>query len=134
MIRAPGVQAGSRRSNALVETIDLYPTLVELCQPAFLKTEHTLDGVSLVPILTGEADSVREAAVSYWRSTVSVRTEDFRLIQGDGRSRKKAAVELYRVSEGPDPVNNLARTKPDVVQRLQALVPRRIDADLESGN
>ena len=75
MIRAPGMKRGLT-THALAETIDIYPTLVELCQPNFQKTHHQLDGVSLVPVLSGEKTSVRQYALSYWRDAVSVRSKN----------------------------------------------------------
>ena len=77
VVRAPGIPPA--RSAALVETIDIYPTLVEMCAPAFTMTEHPLDGRSLVPILAGKKSQVRNAALSYWRDAVSVRSETHRL-------------------------------------------------------
>lgn len=51
LIRAPGMTNAGTHSNALVETIDLYPTLIDLCQPEFQQTHQPLDGRSLKPIL-----------------------------------------------------------------------------------
>lgn len=51
-------------TDALVELVDLYPTLIEMnyIQPMTTTTAKTLDGVSLVPILKDPTQSVQEAA------------------------------------------------------------------------
>ncbi|MCH9656963.1 MAG: sulfatase [Planctomycetes bacterium] len=117
IIRAPGVSQAGLKSSALVESIDLYPTLIDLCHPKFSKTEFPLDGLSLKPILTGKKTSVRDVSRSYWRSAVSVRTNTHRLI-ATYNSGKPKKVELYDISKIPDPVQNLATRKPEIVQEM----------------
>ena len=79
MIRSPNIKGGFS-TNALAETLDIYPTLLDLCKPQFRQTHHPLDGVSLAPILKKEKKSVRKHAISYWRNAVSVRSQSHRLV------------------------------------------------------
>lgn len=122
MIRAPGVSQAGVKSDALVETIDLYPTLVELCQPVFQKTQFPLDGRSLKPILTGKKTAVRDASLSYWSSAISVRSKTHRLI-ATTKKGKLTKVELYDISVTPDPIHNLADEQPATVQDLLKHIP-----------
>jgi arylsulfatase A-like enzyme len=122
IIRAPGVSQPGLKSAALVETIDLYSTLVDLCQPKFQQTEHPLDGVSLKPILTGQNNKVRDYALSYWNRAVSVRGPSHRLIATMKQDRP-TNVELYDLSETPDPLQNLAKEKPELVQQMLKAIP-----------
>lgn len=123
IVRAPGVTTQGLVSDALVESLDLYPTLIDLCRPGFERTEHPLDGVSLRPVLTGERESVRDAAVGYWRRAVTVRTARHRLIATrDGSAFRD--VELYDLSDGPDPGRNIASEANETVAALLARVPR----------
>ena len=118
LIKVPGVTDGGNVNPALAETLDIYPTLVELCQPKFQETQFPLDGVSLAPLLHGKNDSVRDVAISYWRGgNVSIRDEQYRLIMQNAKG-KPQKIELYDISETPDPVENLATQKPDVVSKL----------------
>lgn len=124
LIRAPGMRRAGGATDALVETLDLYPTLVDLCRPKFGRTHHPLDGRSLVPLLNGEQTSVREAAISYWRDAVSVRTPSHRLVV-----RKKAGelqpLELYDMTRGPDAAENLLDEQPETVKKMLYYVPAR---------
>ncbi|MEW4565348.1 sulfatase [Bremerella sp. JC770] len=122
LIKVPGVTDQGQMTTALAETLDIYPTLVSLCDPKFQKTEHPLDGVSLAPIVEGTQAKVRDVAVSYWRGNqVSIRDDQHRLIvqMKNGRPQQ---VELYDISETPDPIENVAQKKPEVVSKLLQVV------------
>lgn len=122
IIRAPGMVRAGTHSDDLVESLDLYPTLMDLCQPGFTRTQYPLDGLSLRPLLDGSATSIREAAVSYWGNAVSVCNRTNRLIATrTGNTVSKE--ELYDLRQTPDPVENLAARQPDEVKRLLELMP-----------
>lgn len=124
IIRTPDMQAPGRRSNALVQTIDLYPTLVDLANPAFEQTKYPLDGISLVPVLRNETDQLREGALTYWGNAVSVRTQNYRLLSTWGGS-SWGNTELYDMSKGPDSSVNIADTYPELVTRLTKLLKHK---------
>ena len=123
MIRVPGMSTAGKSTSSLVESIDLYPTLVELCSLTSRTTRYPLDGKSLVPILRHERSTVHTHATSYWRDAVSVRTTRHRLVakMEDG---KPTHIELYDLSSGPDSVRDLSQTEPELVKRLLALLPQ----------
>lgn len=117
IIRAPGVSRAGLKSAALVETLDLYPTLIDLCKPKFTKTEYPLDGLSLKPILKGDQAEVREVSLSYWSSAVSVRSKKHRFIT-TFKKGKPTQSELYDISKTPDPIHNLIKTRPAIAQEM----------------
>jgi iduronate 2-sulfatase len=122
LVSAP--RGGSRRSatgraDALVELIDLYPTLVELCG---LPLPGKLDGRSLVPLLRDPKRAWKAAAYSQFprpwmasssqppqRMGYSVRTDRFRYVEWrDFKTAELWARELYDYSTGGLETNNLA--------------------------
>ncbi len=123
IIRAPGVSRPGTRCDALVETIDLYPTLVDLTALPFRETHWPLDGVSLKPLLSGTASQVKPVSLSFWRNSVSVRSPTHRLIVGHSRSGQRLEPELYDIRETADPVHNIAASNPQIVQSLQRYLP-----------
>ncbi len=123
IVRAPGVTKPGLKCNAVVETLDLFPTLVDLCGPTFDKTQYPLDGRSLRPLLTGEKQAIRDAAISYWRSAVSVRTPTHRLIATVGQ-QGPTNVELYDMRQSPDPIANIAQDEPAMTKRLLEHIPK----------
>lgn len=118
IIRVPGITKSGTRCDALVESLDIYPTLVDLCQPAFTRTEHPLDGISLRPLLEGTTNSIRDTAMSYWGKAVTIRTPADRLIYTqNGNTRSK--VELYDMRHTPDPVEKIGVTNGMEFNRLK---------------
>tara|TARA_B100001113_G_C20808565_1_gene491484 strand:- start:289 stop:669 length:381 start_codon:yes stop_codon:yes gene_type:complete len=95
MIRSPNIKGGFS-TDALAETLDIYPTLMDLGKPKFQQTHHPLDGVSLAPILRKEKKSVRKYAISYWRNAVSVRSQSHRLV-AQIKNGKIINKELYNL-------------------------------------
>jgi len=64
------------------------------------------DGISLVPVLKNEAHQIREGALTFWENTVSVRSQNYRLISNwDGETWTDT--ELYDMNGGPDTSVNL---------------------------
>jgi iduronate 2-sulfatase len=59
IISAPGMKPGGKGTSAIVEAIDLFPTLTDLCG---LKSPKGLEGTSLVPVLSGARPTVKGAA------------------------------------------------------------------------
>jgi arylsulfatase A-like enzyme len=74
----PRLIRGGRQVPALASTVDLAPTLLELCggRPA----PGRYDGVSLRPLLTGEADTVRHVLYGEMGHTRAVRKGQWKYI------------------------------------------------------
>lgn len=107
LMRVPGMTQPGTSTTALVETIDLFPTLLDVCGPNFTQTHYPLDGMSLRPVLEKPRDErgirqVREASFSYWRNSVSVRTPDYRLVYTPARNKQPAHAELYDLKRSVD--------------------------------
>ena len=88
------------------------------------ETEHPLDGKSLCPLLDNPDADIRQAALSYWKSAVSVRTKTHRLITSKGKNGR-SNIELYDITESPDPLNNIANAKPELVKQLLQYVGKK---------
>jgi len=116
IVAAPGVKGG-QVSRSLVEFVDLYPTITELCG---LTAPHTMAGQSLKPILTNPAETIKDAAFTLvTRGPIlhgqSVRTARWRFTQwSDGIQ------ELYDHDSDPEEHHNLAKANPTVVEELAA--------------
>ena len=131
IIAAPGVTHAGARTKALVETVDLYPTLCEL---AGLPLPKGLDGTSLVPVLRDPANPCREAVFHAYprggRIGRAVRTARHRLVEWKkpGEPADSAILELYDYQADPDETRNLAGSQPEVVARLRAILAQQPEA------
>jgi uncharacterized sulfatase len=123
IIAAPGMKAGAT-SRSLVEFIDLYPTVADLCG---LKVPHSTPGVSLRPILENPQAVIKDAAFTLVTRSQdaygqSVRTARWRLTRwSDGQT------ELYDHDADPEELRDVSASHPDVVAalstRIQQLPP-----------
>lgn len=135
MIAAPGAEAGSR-SDGLVESVDLYPTL---CDLAGLATPEGLDGESLLPTLQDPAVSTKDHIVHVFPRQApgvgpvigrAVRTERYRLVEWKkpGAPADSADLELFDYVEDPLERKNLAAERPEVVAELRQILARHPEA------
>jgi iduronate 2-sulfatase len=121
MIRAPGLAQPGVTSAALVETIDIFPTLADLCG---LNAPGTLDGRSLRPQLDRPATPAAKPARGFWTDGQrTIRTERWRLIAAraaDGSPQ----FELFDYANDPLETRNVATAHPDVIRDLLAQLAR----------
>lgn len=142
----PGQHAA--RCDALVEFIDLYPTLCDLCG---LPPADGLEGRSLVPLVQDPQRPWKEAALSQFRRVIprhglgmgySVRTVRWRYTQWHGEEGELVARELYDHSVDPQENTNVAaRTEHRrTVSRLSRLLaeamqlPTTANSELDSAS
>ncbi|WDE95530.1 sulfatase [Lentisphaera profundi] len=124
MIKVPGTEA--RKCSAVVETVDIFPTLKELCQTSFTKTQKKLSGQDLGPILFSVDTRGRDSAFSFWKNAKSVRTKNYRLIVTQEKSGENKNIELYDHRNDPDEIRNVARENPEVVSELLKKINKKI--------
>jgi len=106
----PGQARRGVSTDALVEFVDLYPTVAELCG---LPIPAGLEGISLAPLLDDPDRAGKKAAFSqYPRGDVmgrSMRTERYRYTEWARPGAPPLGVELYDHQTDPDENVNLAR-------------------------
>jgi iduronate 2-sulfatase len=110
IISYPGMPHAGNATTAMVETLDIFPTLVEL---AGLPPVDFVHGSSLRPILEAPTEARGHPAISYAKAARTIRTDTHRLI-----SHKDGHLELYdhRSTEGE--TKNLADIQSELAQEL----------------
>lgn len=91
IIRVPGVTSGQTTA-ALVESIDLYPTLSELCG---LESPHHLTGRSVVPLFSNPDQSWKEFAIGRYKQGDTLRTAEYRYTEYTQPTGKMLGRMLY---------------------------------------
>ncbi len=114
IIRVPGMQSAGRRTNALTEFVDIYPTLSELCG---LPHPAHLEGTSFIPLLEDPEHPWKKAAFSLYPRNLpetgdimgrTVRTERYRFVEWANKDSSFYQIELYDHDIDPDENSNIA--------------------------
>ena len=126
IIRAPTCAANGGKAHALVELVDVYPTLCEL---AGLPVSEQLEGRSMVPLLSNLDQPWKQAAFSQFRRQdgrvplmgYAMRTDRYQYIEWQNRrTREVVATELYDHDSDPLENTNIAG-RADNKERLTEL-------------
>lgn len=127
IIKSPGQKPG--RSNALVEFVDIYPTLCELCA---LSLDAGLEGRSFAPLIKEPNRKWKSAAFSQYRRVIpgygnvgrgtgySMRTDRYRFTEWLVRGTDFRAYELYDHHSDPQENVNVAGV-PENTQLVEKL-------------
>ncbi len=133
IISVPGQKTAGKKTDALVEFVDIYPTLVELCG---LSQPGGLEGTSFKPLIENPNQPWKKAAFSQYPRNApgagkvmghAMRTDKFRLVEWASPDRKFVEYELYDEEKDPQENVNVAK-KPEYAEKLKEL-----SAMLEAG-
>jgi arylsulfatase A-like enzyme len=127
----PGVIDGATTSDALVESSDFYPTILEMLGIPPRRNQQ-FDGISIVPALKGHPLE-RNAIFTYFPHnpkvpdwlppSVAVHQDHWKLIRiffgGDNNAHRW---KLFHLREDLGEKNDLAASQPDRVKQLDALI------------
>ncbi|MCD6095550.1 MAG: sulfatase, partial [Thermoprotei archaeon] len=84
IVKHPDGIGRNKRVNALVETVDILPTILDVIginpeeKTSLWSVVPQIQGKSLLPLITGEAESVKPFAISgHYKRSWSIRTDDY---------------------------------------------------------
>ncbi|KJD37256.1 iduronate-2-sulfatase [Tamlana sedimentorum] len=118
IIYDPSLKTSITKANTIVETVDIFPTLTELCT---LPNPELSNGESLVLLINAKTRQ-KKAAVAYNGNAITLRTKDYRFVEHtDGE------VELYNHSIDASETLNVARNNPEKVVELKSLLQELIE-------
>ncbi|MFN2286548.1 MAG: sulfatase [Anaerolineae bacterium] len=127
VLRSPISTMMPRRVSSLVSLIDLAPTLVDLLD---IEEADCWQGISLVPLLKGNVDRLREGVFSEYAvrgeterwPIVSYRTSRWKFVY-DGVEQGH---ELYDLECDPAEQNNIYATRPAILSELESAVHQHL--------
>ncbi len=121
LIAVPGQKHRGSHTSALVEFVDIYPSLAELCG---LPLAPGLEGTSFVPLLDDPNRPWKKAAFSEYpkggRQGTAMRTDRYRYVEWRDKKGELVASELYDHQSDPQENQNLAG-KPEHKALLEEL-------------
>jgi len=119
IIKTPGTQKGTN-SNKVVSSLDIYPTLMELCG---VEIPPQTDGRSLVPLLRDpDRNNWDNVAYSYFRRGITARTEQYRLTKYF--RKEQPVIELYDHKKDSYENINVADSHPSIVKSLLPILEK----------
>jgi iduronate 2-sulfatase len=121
IVRQPEMAEPGSASAAVVETIDIFPTLCDLCD---VRAPKFLQGRSLKPHLE-RPDLKGGEALSYQAGAETLRTERYRLIRHREGAKKAPFFELYDHQSPEAETVNLAETRAELVRDLSEILDRK---------
>lgn len=130
IISAPGVATPGAQTGQLTETVDIYPTLVELAGLPAPEVPQPFDGLSMVPVLRDPETHIRDHAYHCFPRGGylgrAIRTDRYRLVEWKkiGDTSESVQYELYDYRNGPAEAKNIAAEQPEVRSALQAILAR----------
>ena len=132
IVRWPGRVAPGSETSQPTYFPDQFSTL---CEAAGLKAPPDLDGISILPTLTGEGTQTARNPMVWvypeYGGQVAVRFDNWKLIR-QGLKRKKAKAgqwELYDISRDLGETTNVAARHPEQVQRGIAILKDQMSAN-----
>jgi arylsulfatase A-like enzyme len=113
IINVPGPRKAKAASNALVELIDIYPTLAELCH---LEPPANLEGRSFAPLVDDPDQPWKDAAFTTMVKRTrlgrtfgrAMRTDRYRFVEWQGNKSPEPVYELYDEQRDPLEQKNIA--------------------------
>ncbi len=129
IISIPGQQHTGEQTAALVELLDMYPTLAQLCG---LMPPTGLEGRSFVPLLRNPDLSWKDAAFTTYYKPLpemgtgfgrAIRNDRYRFVEWSGPKSKKAVLELYDEQNDPLEKTNIA-DRPENAELVAKLTAR----------
>jgi arylsulfatase A-like enzyme len=115
LIKVPG-KINGKTINNVVSSIDIYPTLMELCG---VKMPHATDGVSLVPLLDNSSLQWKNVSFGYYKNGISVRTERYRMTKYFRNDQP--TIELYDHFTDPNETVNIAAENSAILEQLMPI-------------
>jgi arylsulfatase A-like enzyme len=116
IVKVPQSKSNLHNTNSVVETVDIYPTLLELCGIAI---DHRIDGESFTDLLEDPELEKEDVAYSYFKGGLSVKTNRYRLTK---YVEAPPVYYLFDHQKDPDENTNIAPSNPEIVEKLTPLL------------
>ena len=131
IMRCPGIVPPGSSTTALVEFVDIFPTLLDLCR---VKVPENVQGRSFVPLLEGKTKTHRnEVFIEYApNEEAAVRDEHWKLIFERGKRRRAdgydtglplpgRTIRLYDLEHDAAEMHNVA-ARPENAERVRQML------------
>lgn len=125
MLRLPEGAYAHTRMDAFVQAHDVTPTLLDL---AGAETKG-MDGRSILPLITGKQEKLRDHIIVGWGSFACVRDREWSYMKAWQDSPRDPGTRLYHLANDPEEQINVLDQHPEIAKKMQD----RLDALMAEG-
>ena len=115
IVKSPFLEHKNKKVNTIIESVDIYPTLLELTN---IPSNEKLDGESFVKAMEEKKSSENDVAYSYFKNGISMRTSNYRLTKYFREDEPR--IELYDHTDNSLEKINIAQEPARIGQRTDA--------------
>jgi len=127
IIAAPGASSG-RHTSAMVETVDIYPTVADL---AGINAPQEIDGISFASVVRDPTQPARHHVTHVYprgdRLGRAIRDQRYRMVEWNTwkGAADEAEIELYDYQQDPQETINVASQHPQRVAELREILAQQ---------
>ena len=127
LIRVPGITKEKRSTEQFMETVDIYPTLVDLAGLAPPIGIQKLDGISLKPVLENPTKVTKDHAYHAYKKKgyigEAIRNKRYRMVRWtNSKDLDDVVYELYDYDEDPLETKNIAKEHKKIVKAMEDIL------------
>jgi iduronate 2-sulfatase len=124
IIKPPQINHPGVFADGMVETIDIFPTLADLCE---IRPPEYLEGISLKPIIENPSAIIKNYTIgerdAWGVHGITSRNEQFRLMVWiDTLSGDTIDINLFNNNEKPVPFHDISDKYPEIVKELSGKI------------
>jgi len=123
IVKIPGDDKPGMSADGIVETVDIFPTLADICG---LPVPQNLDGISFKELIYNPGSKLKEYSIgernAWGVHGTTLRTERYRLMVWKNNDGDTIDIELFDYSEKTLPYHNIADENPGLVKQLLAVL------------
>lgn len=123
IVKIPGTDKPGVSADGIVETVDIFPTLADICG---LPVPENLDGISFKKLIYDSGRKTKEYSVgernAWGVHGTTLRNEHYRLMVWENSIGDTIDIELFDNYEKPLPHNNIANDNPVVVKQMLSVL------------
>lgn len=127
LMRVPEITESETVTQQFMETVDIYPTLLDLANLPLPKDAQNLDGISLQPVLTSNSKQIKDHVYhAYKRGPYigeAIRNNRYRMVRWTNTKNSKTKIyELYDYINDPLETKNVANQNTAIVKQLETIL------------
>lgn len=136
IVKWPGVVEPGSKTNHISAFWDILPTIRDITDGTY---PNPVDGISLVPILTGHGDQQEKHDFLYWEYPArggmqAVRMGRWKAIRLNTRKEPGGPIALYDLENDISETTDVSASHPDIVAKMEMAMSTRTRAHIKEWN